>query len=158
MIYTNIPSKKLGTCSTAIFCFDISASGTQSLRTNTTLRSQKLTDTNNILIKMFQNGKRLLENQLLTQGEHVHFRPQSEQLLSNYSDLFSKSVPIVSNATIVLIVAYMRTGSTLTGSLFQEYPGNFYAFEPIRAVYDTFLESKRRNMSYTVLDSLYGKR
>ena len=45
---------------------------------------------------------------------------------------------IVSYAKIVIIAAYMRTGSTLMGGMFHHHPGTFYLFEPIRHIFDAF--------------------
>lgn len=84
--------------------------------------------------------------------------PLSQQLLSDYHTLFERKTEILSNASIVLIVAYMRTGSTLTGSIFQEYPGTFYAFEPIRAVFDAFEAARKFNRTTVGLKFLQGDR
>lgn len=46
----------------------------------------------------------------------------------------SSSVNIRSRAHIVLIVSYMRSGSTLTGDIMQHFPGAFYVFEPFHSV------------------------
>ncbi|XP_060566337.1 carbohydrate sulfotransferase 1-like isoform X2 [Ruditapes philippinarum] len=51
---------------------------------------------------------------------------------------------VVSKAKIILIIAYMRTGSTLTGAIFQSFPGTFYVFEPIRLI-GSFFNSMARN-------------
>ncbi|WAQ99556.1 CHST1-like protein [Mya arenaria] len=45
---------------------------------------------------------------------------------------------IISNASIVLIVAYMRTGSTLLGEILREVPESFYIFEPLRTIESKF--------------------
>lgn len=84
--------------------------------------------------------------------------PLSQQLLGDYHKLFERKTEILSNASIVLIVAYMRTGSTLTGSIFQEYPGTFYAFEPIRAVFDAFEAAQKHNRTTVGLKFLQGDR
>lgn len=63
------------------------------------------------------------------------------------TDVLKQSRPVLSNATIILIIAYLRTGSTLTGSLFEAHAGNFYAFEPIQAVHIAFSSAKNRNQS-----------
>jgi hypothetical protein len=36
-----------------------------------------------------------------------------------------------SNFAPVVVVAYMRSGSTLTGNLIQQNPDTFYVFEPL---------------------------
>ena len=45
---------------------------------------------------------------------------------------------IKTNAKIVVVLAYMRTGSTFMGGMFHHYPGTFYLFEPIRNIFDIF--------------------
>ncbi|XP_045172311.2 carbohydrate sulfotransferase 1-like [Mercenaria mercenaria] len=47
---------------------------------------------------------------------------------------------VLSRKKIVQIVAYMRSGSTLTGSVFQAYPDTFYSFEPLRFLPKAFDE------------------
>ncbi|WAR23524.1 hypothetical protein MAR_037193 [Mya arenaria] len=37
----------------------------------------------------------------------------------------------------VLLLTYMRTGSSLTGEILQQLPGAFYVFEPLRTLYET---------------------
>lgn len=65
---------------------------------------------------------------------------------------------ILSDKRIVLIMAYMRTGSTLTASVLQEYPGTFYAFEPVRSVHSTFKKSTAQNQTYTTFNYIHGVR
>ena len=36
------------------------------------------------------------------------------------------------NYTAVIIVTYMRSGSSLTGEIMQQHPDAFYVFEPLR--------------------------
>ncbi|KAL4240877.1 hypothetical protein ACF0H5_001662 [Mactra antiquata] len=59
----------------------------------------------------------------------------------------TKIQTIHSNGKIVLIVAYMRSGSTLTGALLQEHPKAFYVFEPIRPIKQSFKEIGSNNES-----------
>ena len=44
------------------------------------------------------------------------------------------STNIRSRAHIVLIVSYMRSGSTLTADIMQHFPGAFYVFEPFHSI------------------------
>ncbi|KAL4220298.1 chondroitin 6-sulfotransferase [Mactra antiquata] len=44
------------------------------------------------------------------------------------------NVEVLSNKKIAIVLAYMRTGSTLTGAILQQYDETFYAFEPIRSI------------------------
>ena len=53
----------------------------------------------------------------------------------------SSTDPPVSNAKIVLIIAYMRSGSSFTGGLFNQLPESFYLFEPVRFVFDAFMNN-----------------
>ena len=88
------------------------------------------------------------------------FLPLSERLRKKHQEIFdpSRKVTVVSNTSIVLIVAYMRTGSTLVGSLFQEYPGSFYVFEPLRAILDVFEDAQKHNNKTVTLKYIEGKR
>jgi len=40
-----------------------------------------------------------------------------------------------SDAHIVIIASYMRSGSTLTGDLLQHFPRTFYVYEPLHALH-----------------------
>ncbi|XP_045185357.1 carbohydrate sulfotransferase 1-like [Mercenaria mercenaria] len=51
---------------------------------------------------------------------------------------FIKRERYVESDTIILILAYSRTGSTFVGSIFREIPGSFYLYEPIRNLLYTF--------------------
>lgn len=88
----------------------------------------------------------------------VDNQPLSQRLLTKYKGMFQSNFTPISNKTIVFIIAYMRTGSTLVGSLFQEYPGTFYVFEPLRAVYDVFESARKNNSKSTVLKYADGVR
>ena len=81
--------------------------------------------------------------------------------LNKIMDRFTKTstanvseTKIVTNAKIVIIAAYMRTGSTLMGGILHHHAGTFYLFEPIRYVFDEF--TKARNT--TELMYVSGKR
>ena len=45
---------------------------------------------------------------------------------------------VLSYAKIAVILGYMRTGSSFTGSTISQYPGTFYLFEPIRDIWEAF--------------------
>ena len=47
-----------------------------------------------------------------------------------------------SHAKIVLIIAYMRSGSSFLGGMFNQYPESFYLFEPIRFIFEAIHDSK----------------
>ncbi|XP_052811935.1 uncharacterized protein LOC128239354 [Mya arenaria] len=49
---------------------------------------------------------------------------------------------VLSQKNIILVVAYMRSGSTMTASFLEANPGTFYRFEPLRGVYNKFKETK----------------
>ena len=49
---------------------------------------------------------------------------------------------------IVVILAYMHTGSSYTASIIQQHPGTFYEFEPLRSLQ----ESSRRNFPIIFLN------
>ena len=48
---------------------------------------------------------------------------------------------------LLLIVAYMRTGSTLMGKVFEQLPGALFGFEPLRAVHDEFTNGDSENVT-----------
>ncbi|XP_060566742.1 carbohydrate sulfotransferase 1-like [Ruditapes philippinarum] len=68
----------------------------------------------------------------------------------------NRSSTVLSNRKIIIIIAYMRTGSTLTASLFQEYPNTFYVFEPIRSVYMKFKRAMEQHLTSTELHYIHG--
>ena len=45
------------------------------------------------------------------------------------ADFGNNSTPI---PTTVIVVTYMRSGSSLTGDILQQSPGAFYIYEPLR--------------------------
>ena len=61
---------------------------------------------------------------------------------------------IITSAKIVIIAAYMRTGSSLMGGMFHHYPGTFYLFEPIRNLVNAMMDA----MKTTELMYVSGKR
>ena len=50
----------------------------------------------------------------------------------------SNDETILSNATFVVIVAYMRSGSSLLGAILSKIEGAFYLFEPITEIANAF--------------------
>ncbi|XP_060566735.1 carbohydrate sulfotransferase 1-like isoform X2 [Ruditapes philippinarum] len=72
---------------------------------------------------------------------------------SNHID---KIPTVLSDKKVIIIIAYMRTGSTLTASLLQEHPNTFYVFEPIRSVNTKFKEAKKKNLTSTLLHYVHG--
>lgn len=40
-------------------------------------------------------------------------------------------MPGFSNRSFIVILTYMRSGSSLTGDILQQHPGSFYIFEPL---------------------------
>ena len=44
----------------------------------------------------------------------------------------SLSFSDVQNFTAVIILTYMRSGSSLTGEIMQQHPDSFYVYEPLR--------------------------
>ncbi|WAR08718.1 hypothetical protein MAR_018676, partial [Mya arenaria] len=44
---------------------------------------------------------------------------------------------VLSQKNIIFVVAYMRSGSTMTASFLEANPGTFYRFEPLGGVYNT---------------------
>ncbi|ESO87741.1 hypothetical protein LOTGIDRAFT_166330 [Lottia gigantea] len=52
----------------------------------------------------------------------------------------------------ILIVAYMRSGSTFTGSIIQSHPDVFYIFEPLHALHRYKINSKRYRSTTFLLD------
>ena len=79
------------------------------------------------------DSKRIIVNQLL-KGVVDKFQKTASANLSEKK--------IITNAKIVIIAAYMRTGSTFMGGMFHHYPGTFYVFEPIRRISEATRDSK----------------
>jgi len=75
-----------------------------------------------------------------------------DSLVHDISD--NNNFKVLSNKSIILVVAYMRPGSTLTGSLRQVPSGSFYVFEPLHNLMTTFqpaVKSKQRDVAVPYL-------
>jgi len=46
---------------------------------------------------------------------------------------------------MILVVAYLRTGSTFTASLFTHQPNSFYVFEPLHMLHDKSSKGEKIN-------------
>lgn len=57
--------------------------------------------------------------------------PSSELFRQNLSAVMNASED-VQNFTAVIILTYMRSGSSLTGEIMQQHPDSFYVYEPLR--------------------------
>lgn len=80
---------------------------------------------------------------------NIKLNLQNRQLVGE-----NRNVSILSDKNIVIIIAYMRTGSTLTASLLQQYPGTFYVYEPIRSLYGAYTKGDR---THATLNYINGK-
>ncbi|XP_045199057.2 carbohydrate sulfotransferase 1-like isoform X2 [Mercenaria mercenaria] len=89
-------------------------------------------------------------------GTYNFYAQKDKTALDDTEESTQKKQNVHSNKKIVLIVAYMRSGSTLTGSLFQAYPGTFYVFEPLRFLVGAFNGLARNNKTYTTLKYANG--
>jgi len=54
----------------------------------------------------------------------------------------------MSNASIILILAYMRTGSTFTGDILKQITNSYYIFEPYRTIENTFARLEERHTKH----------
>lgn len=54
------------------------------------------------------------------------------------------------NYTPVVIVAYMRSGSTFLGNIIQHDPDVFYVFEPLKSIERTFLRAMEQDFKNTL--------
>lgn len=63
----------------------------------------------------------------------------------------------VSNATKILIVAYVRSGSTFTGDLVQQTPKSFFTFEPIASATTGVMRinESKFNEAFEILNDLF---
>ncbi|XP_045202965.2 uncharacterized protein LOC123556378 [Mercenaria mercenaria] len=67
-------------------------------------------------------------------------------------------------AKIVIILAYMHTGSSYTARIIQNHPGTFYEFEPLRSLQESsrrgtwiqYLNGTKRRVSGEVIDANVG--
>lgn len=75
--------------------------------------------------------------------KHVNFTERIEISVKNlcYSDPADDPGP--PSPKMVLVVAYLRTGSTFTASLFTQQPDTFYVFEPLHMLYDKASKGKK---------------
>jgi hypothetical protein len=88
--------------------------------------------------------KRILPDDLAQSADHTDINNERRKQI------------VYSHQKILIIVAYMRSGSTLTASLFQEYTGTFYVFEPIRFLHESFMKLSKNN-SYFNLNYTHGR-
>lgn len=58
--------------------------------------------------------------------------------------LYSDSYLVKENTAMQLVVAYMRSGSTLTANLVRHTPGDFYMFEPLFGIEYALQRKKTR--------------
>ncbi|KAH3835147.1 hypothetical protein DPMN_108491 [Dreissena polymorpha] len=62
-----------------------------------------------------------------------------------------------SDAQKILVVAYMRTGSTLLGEILHQIPGSFYLFEPLRTLEKNRADAIQANRTSFTLEYLFKK-
>ncbi|KAL4229226.1 hypothetical protein ACF0H5_012265 [Mactra antiquata] len=65
----------------------------------------------------------------------VYWKPAVQNILHMPAVVNSTSTPEIGSQKLVVIVTYMRSGSSLTGDILQQTPGAFYAYEPFRALF-----------------------
>ncbi|KAH3746798.1 hypothetical protein DPMN_181214 [Dreissena polymorpha] len=68
------------------------------------------------------------------------------------------SSSILSNGSIILVIAYMRTGSTLTASILRESERSFYVFEPLHKLEQAFVNAERNKLDNVTFEYVTGKR
>ena len=78
-------------------------------------------------------------------GTVYSLSPRNYVAISNRNTAQNKTV---SNITAVVILTYMRSGSSLTGDILQHSPNAFYVFEPLHAYSDTIAQSQPINLTY----------
>ncbi|KAH3847010.1 hypothetical protein DPMN_089322 [Dreissena polymorpha] len=101
-----------------------------------------------------------------TNGVHV-YRKKDELNIVNQASVphvdmstFNKedSSSILSNGSIILVIAYMRTGSTLTASILRESERSFYVFEPLHKLEQAFVNAERNKLDNVTFEYATGKR
>jgi len=103
-----------------------------------------------MLFRVFADTNRLNRNQRIIPrlpSSRIHSKALSESVQRS-------KVPIWSDRNIILLVAYMRSGSSFTGAVLSAGQRAFYAFEPIRAIYNAF----DRNPANVTLHYFHGTR
>ncbi|KAH3739781.1 hypothetical protein DPMN_046468 [Dreissena polymorpha] len=68
------------------------------------------------------------------------------------------SPSILSNRSIILVIAYMRTGSTLTASILQESERSFYVFEPLHKLEQAFVNAEKNKLDSVTFQCVTGNR
>ncbi|XP_045198558.2 carbohydrate sulfotransferase 3-like [Mercenaria mercenaria] len=83
-------------------------------------------------------------------------KDKTKDMQEKEGDKSKANATVLSHRKIVLIIAYMRTGSTLTGSIFQEYPDTFYVFEPVRLINQAFKGKDQKDKTNVTLKYING--
>ncbi|KAH3847014.1 hypothetical protein DPMN_089326 [Dreissena polymorpha] len=65
---------------------------------------------------------------------------------------------ILSNGSIILVIAYMRTGSTLTASILRKSERSFYVHEPLHKLKQAFDNAERNKLDSVTFQYVTGKR
>lgn len=66
--------------------------------------------------------------------------------VSKSADKLRSLQPESSPFTAVIVITYMRSGSSLTGDILQHSPGAFFLYEPLRRL--SFLARDRFNLTF----------
>ncbi|KAH3739757.1 hypothetical protein DPMN_046444 [Dreissena polymorpha] len=80
----------------------------------------------------------------------------SETNVQNFSE--NDKCRVLSNRSILLVIAYMRSGSTLTASILRESERSFYVFEPLHNLLKAFKDAEQRNLDTIPLKYIWGSR
>lgn len=84
-----------------------------------------------------------------------HRAKEDKKVTKEVPDLL-KRPDIISEDKIILVAAYMRTGSSLTGSIFKSYPGAFYVRELMGPLVSSFKALSKKNAKTLTLRYLNG--
>ena len=57
-------------------------------------------------------------------------------------------IQLKTNFTAIVIITYMRSGSSLTGDILQQTPGAFYVYEPLHALGHIFKKLPGTDLEY----------
>ena len=76
---------------------------------------------------------------------------------SGIFDIIAPASTMPPPATMVVLLAHMRSGSTLLGDILQQHAGVFYVFEPLRGA-DLYRAQKRKIefLGESTLSEFYG--
>ncbi|KAH3728410.1 hypothetical protein DPMN_054366 [Dreissena polymorpha] len=88
----------------------------------------------------------------------ISIHPKTREVRQTHGRTVLVSATDVSHRSIILIIAYMRTGSTLTGSFLRQSERSFYIFEPLHNLAQAFENAEKKTFDSVTLKYVDGTR